>query len=200
MPLPVEAIVREVLDRRDRHGILYRATTGGWADYENSSEAGRWRRKGTRAAIIWERMVDRALMDFVDDDQVQSIEQNDSMVFVVEQRVLLRLKKADHNGLTRNFPTGTALLFHRHEEGIPGMVPHEHRVEIGYVLNTRETQVESVRVIARDLNKIAWSYEIGSGIATPAPLPLIPRAPRPTAGLVRLRTDLADEKKGDGEQ
>lgn len=200
MAILVEDVVYDVLSRRDRHGILYRAVTGAWSDYQKSSEAGRWRRKRTRAAIVWERMIDRALLDFTDDGNIQSIEIDDTIVFVIEKIVLLRFKKSDNSSLTRNYPTGTALLFHNHDEMLPGVVPHEHRIEVTYVLNDRETVVEAVRVIARDGSVVIWQYEIGEGLAIPEPLPLIPTAPRPTAGLVRVRSGHIDQKSHDGKK
>lgn len=199
MPLPDEAVVREVLSRRGRGTALYEAALGGWEDYKSSPEAGRWRRKGTRAAIVWERMIDRALDAFLDDDGVVSIEKDDSILFLADDMVLFRMKKGNSKRMTSNYPTPAALAFHDHDEELPGVLPHRHRVEVAYILNSRETQIESVCIVARDQFGVLWSFELDNGVAVPLPLPLIPTAPRPTSGLARLREDRTGDKTHEGE-
>lgn len=200
MSVPQEAVVREVLGRQSRDKHIHAAARGGWVDYTHSSDAGRWRRKGTRASIVWERMVDRAINSLLPDRGVVSLEKNDSILFIADDAVVFRFKKGDGNRFSKNYPTETALLFHQHEEIIPGVLSHHHRVEVVYVLNSRETEISSICVVAREGAEILWWYEIEAGGAVIQPLPLLPTAPRPNTGLVRVKTDLVLPDKREQEK
>lgn len=200
MSVPEQAVVREVLSRNDRERKIHEAASGGWIDYQNSSEAGHWRRKGTRAAIVWERMVDRAIAGFLDDQGVVPIEVNDSVHFLIDDTVVFRFKKGDSGRLSRNYPTQTALSLHRHEENVPGLIADHHRVEVIYVLNDRETDISVVSIVARQENSILWHYDMGDFSTNIYPLPLIPTAPRPTTNLVRVKEERTMPDKRDGEK
>ena len=55
MPTPAESVVRQVLE--PRHAVILDAVTGGWAECRAMPQIGWWRRKSTRAGIVWEETV-----------------------------------------------------------------------------------------------------------------------------------------------
>ena len=71
--------------------------------------------------------------------------------------MLLRLKKADSQSATRNYPTPLAGLFHRHEKDLFGHEGHQ-RVELVHVFNPLQTELIWIGVVARDERRnVLWS-------------------------------------------
>ena len=187
MPIPAENAVRRCLE--PRHPIIYDAVTGGWADCRAMPQIGWWRRKGTRAAMVWEGTVERAIQSFVDDEGVRVVNHFDTRSFLVDDTVLFRFKKGDVRLFSRNYPTQLALAFHDHRDddlfGYGGLM----RVEVVHTLNPRETEIESVVIIARDRRRVFWWYNIGGetrGRVLPFPVSAGPDQ-RPTRDLARPR-------------
>jgi len=207
MLVPVESVVRSAL--RPYHLIIYDALTGGWGDYQNSSEAGRWRRKGTRAAIVWERCVDRAIAALVDDPDVFVLEHHDTVSFIVRDTVLWRFKKGDDHRLSRNVPTDLARLFHDHQADLFGY-DGLHRVQVVYVLDRWEREIREIAVVARDDDTVLWHYVIDlrptaevlpfSPPSSPT-VPWIPSSQPKTGDLARPKQGLVpDRKKSEDEE
>jgi hypothetical protein len=78
------------------------------------------------------------------------------------------------------------------------------RVEVVHTLNGRQTEIESVAIVARNRRRIFWWYELGiedGGVAAPllpfGPLP--PSAPRPTREIVRPRRPAEPDEGKEGE-
>jgi len=86
----------------------------------------------------------------------------------------LRFKKADDRGLGANIPTQAALDFAEQQHELPG-IPNVHKVEVVYVLNRLQTQVDRVVVVARDGDVRLWDYVVErTGGADVIPMPILP--------------------------
>lgn len=201
MPVPVQELFEETLAKNDRKDALYRAAIGGWEDYKASTEFGRWKRKATRAHIVWERMIDRALYDLDEKEGVQVLEENDTVSFVFDEQIFVRFKKGNSNKISNNYPTKLALAYHKHNRDLFGFEGVQ-RAEIVYVLNERETEVEGVYVVARNNKKVIWDFELESANANVEALPITPQNPVPSKKrLVRLKGVSTEEvgKKASGD-
>ena len=92
MPAPSEPLVRDVLNRHGRGAALRRAMLGGWETMKlNYPDRAWWRRKSTRAAVVWEHTVDNAVAAFSDDDGITTISHHDTLSFIMDDAVLVRI-------------------------------------------------------------------------------------------------------------
>lgn len=184
---------------------LTRALTTAWQDWQ-ASGLDHWLKRG-RANYVWEQAVHYAALELAELPSVSVIVKNESYHFLVDGRVAFRLKKADSAGFTRNYPTQEALAFHDPQLPLTG-VPAEQRVEVTYTLNATETDLHDIVVVARDGDKIAWSYSLlrnDSVGSLPVIQPTPPTRPAEVAkptGLVRSKVRENNTRKaGDpGEQ
>lgn len=197
MPTPNEDLVRKVLSKNNRDRLIRTAVSGAWDTFqEKYPERAWWRRKTTRASLVWEYSVENAINALADDPGVKPVPHDDTVSIVFDQLVLLRFKKADLELRTSNYPTPLASLFHRHEAHLPGFEDLQ-RVEAAYVLNQFQTRVDWIGIVARDKKKTIWSWELdGGGVVTPIPVPT-DRKGTAADDVVRGKT-LPPEKREDG--
>ena len=154
---------------------LFKIVHGAWQDWLQSSEMGRARFPRTRANIVWDRMIDRALEVLPSKPGVRFTYHHQTVSFIVDDKVLFRFKKGDGKGLSRNFPTQLALAYHDHNGNIGLFGPLELlRVQVVYILNRLETDIEDVLVVGRDGSKVVWTYGIKPQFDAIEELPRIP--------------------------
>lgn len=172
MPIPSEGLVRQILAASDRGTFLRQAMINSWNNYQkNYPDRGWWRRKSTRAAVVWEHWVQNAISLLEDDTGFKPVTHDDTISMIFDQRVLVRLKKADIQLRSSNYPTLMARLFHTHEELLPGF-EDLHRVEAAYVLNQFGTAVDWIGIVARDRRRHLWHFELeGANNVEKLPLP-----------------------------
>ncbi len=116
MPTPNEDIVWRILTANGRDIVCRRAVETAWATVKDGyPEKVWWRRKSTRAAVMWEHSVNNAAGAFDGADGARVIPHHDTASFVFDDTVLLRFKKASIQLHTANYPTFLASLFHRHD-------------------------------------------------------------------------------------
>ena len=176
MAIPDKETVRRVLAINDRGIACRRAVEQAWATVKASyAEKSWWRRKSTRAALVWEHSVHNAIAALAHDPGVRVVAHHDTNSFIFDDTVLLRFKKADVQLLSGNYPTLLARLFHSHGRDLFG---HEglHRVEIAHVLNRFQTELSWIGVVAREAKRVLWQLEFDSGGGTVVPLPLPDRS------------------------
>ena len=178
MPMPDEDTVRRVLSVNDRGAACRRAVEQAWRTVKQGyPEKVWWRRKSTRAALVWEHSVNNVVAAFDDDKGVRVVSHHDTTSFIFDDTVFLRLKKASIDLHTNNYPTLLAQFFHRHEADLFGY-EGLHRVEVAHVLNRFETGLDWVGVVARQEKKVLWNFELESGGAVAESLPLpLPTSP-----------------------
>jgi hypothetical protein len=161
MPAPSLPLVDAILGQRNRKEVIRSAISGSWDTFVTTyPQRAWWRRKSTRAALLWEHSVENAVQAFDADDGVRPIPHDDTLSFVIDQQVLVRFKKADLELKTRNYPTFLAQLFHTHEEMLPGF-EDLHRVEAAYVLNQYQTGIDWIGIVARNRDNVLWRIDLG---------------------------------------
>ena len=193
-----EDIVRGVL--RSYEDAIFKAVHGAWSDWRELPLGGRLLFPGrTRACLVHDFMVQHAIAAWTGDRAVRVIRRDETAKFVVADQVLLRFKKADDRGLGSNIPTQASLDFTEQQHDLPG-IPNVHKVEVVYVLNRLQTQIDRVVVVARDGDAVLWDYPIVP-VATAEVIMLPTQTSEPPKGArVRVRkTDEADKKKDGSE-
>lgn len=175
--------------KNSRGEALRSALLGAWGELEaNYPDRAWWRRKGTRAAIVWELAVKRAIEALASDAAVVS--HNDTVSLIFDDRLLVRFKKADMELRSRNYPTMAAQLFHEPEADLFGFEGLQ-RVEVVYVLNQFETKIDWIGIVARNGGEVAWHFELESADAAvsmfPVEVPALEEPAESAAGLATLK-------------
>jgi hypothetical protein len=158
------------------------------------------RRKGTMRALFWEFAVDKLIELTTGDPGLHIIEHNDTISFIFDDAVLVRLKKANISLATSNYPTPTAEMFHEHEVDLFGFSGLQ-RVEAIYIPNRFDTDIIWMGIAAHDADRDLWHFELPAPMV--APVPMLPQPVHPpTAELAKLKNQAKDEKTekdGDGD-
>lgn len=196
MALPDKQYVNQTLQKNGRVAAFRRAYDRAWNTFEEKyPDRSWWRRKGTRAAVIWEYAIQFAIEELVDD--VQVVEHYDTVSLIFDETVLVRLKKADSELKSRNYPTALAQLFHEPEADLFGFSGYQ-RVQIVYVLNEYETAIDWLCVVARDGSKVLWHLELEDSAVEVETLPFSEApAASSSADLVQIKKTVVDKKQAD---
>lgn len=195
---PDEEIVREVL--ATRHDQLLQFADGAWDDWRALSLGGRLLFPGrSRACLVFDFMAQRAIAAWENDNTVRVIRQDETAKFVIDNKVMLRFKKADGRGLGSNIPTQATMNFECQQYEMPG-IPNVHKVEVVYVLNPFQTQIDRLMIVARDGDERLWDYAVlPTRTAEIIPLPIAASADETRGARIRLRK-VDEEKKKDGSE
>jgi hypothetical protein len=193
MAIPRLEDVRQILEPREMliGGVVLDAWDRWW---KNPERLMLYRR--TRATLIHNYMMNLGRTGF--DKGVRPIEKQETIYFVVDQKLVFRFKKGDEIGLSSNIETQTALAFNDPQQTLPEL-PDVGRVDIAYVLNPFETLIDRVLVVARDGDRVVWSYPIyprETETTLPIPLPVRPIPPASPDNVVWLPT-AANKKEDD---
>jgi hypothetical protein len=177
---------------------LYRSFDQAWADVQQDRHRYPiWAR--TRAGMMFERLAIRLQENFAGDPGVRFVFATETVKVIFDEKLMIRCKKADGQGLGHNIPTGANDMFC--EQGaFPGFEPLE-KVEVVYVLNAYSTAIKRIMVQARDGDVRLWAYEIDD-TALPAAAPIAPfptpSAPSPDISmLVQPRTQPVSKDETD---
>lgn len=200
MPVPIRETVVGLIEENDRDIRCRGAIESAWATVKAEYASLSWfRRKSTARALMWEYSVQAVIDVLQDDREIRAIPHHDTVSFIINDQVLLRLKKADNQLATRNYPTPLAGLFHRHERDLFGHEGHQ-RVELVHVFNPLQTDVIWIGIVARDDRRnVLWEHELRSGGAAVVPLPIPPR-PAPAADTVLRPSQPGVEKREQEEE
>jgi hypothetical protein len=173
-----------------RAAKIYRAFDMAWADWvQDQARYPRWPR--TRACMLFERLTIHLQNLFIDDPGMHFTFHDETVKIIVDQKLMIRCKKADGRGLGHNVPTDANDLFC--DQGTLAFAAPFDKIEIVYVVNNLGTEISKVLVQARDGETRLWAYEIDDTVlATTAPVTPLP-APAPSvvpdaADLVQPRT------------
>ena len=155
----------------------------------------------TVANNIFDAIARIAVQEFAGDASVHLKIESQTVKFYFKDGVLARFKKADENKLGRNIPTQSALDF-ANPHCLFQDLPHSTaKIEIVWVANELQTDLEHVLVVARDGARLLWSYEIlpgeaGSGTIVPFPtLPLGPQDDPDGDDLIRPKAESDKNQK-----
>jgi hypothetical protein len=179
MPSPSIDDVKPLL--RSRESAISRVFVSSWDSWWRNPDRLVLHYKRTRATNMHNYMMNATLKIFSDDHGIRPIEGLETYYFVVEQRLVFRLKMGDDCGISRNNETQTSLAFVDPQQSFPE-IPDLDRVDIVYVLNPLETLIDRILVVARDCERVVWSYPIyprsyegKSPVTLPTrPVPLVP--------------------------
>lgn len=198
MPVAVEAEVKEVLTTHEAR--LYAVVRGAWHDdWLSSPHRSQIRFPRTRANLVHEFMVRRAIAEFDGDPEVKVFIRDETAKFLFRDRVLVRFKKANVNGLGANIETQAVLAFVDPQLTLPGIPGDVQKIEICYLLDDLQTRIDHVVVSARDGDTRLWSYHLNdqrADVVLPLPQPI---APAGDGAVVRLRNrsnNRADTERG----
>jgi hypothetical protein len=197
---PLEDYCKQVLAEHGRGWHILQALHFGNAAVLADTDSGWWRRKSTRRHIFWENAVNKLVELTADDPGRVIVPHYDTVSFVFDDAVLVRLKKSNMALRTSNFPTPQARLFHDHRNDLFGY-PGLQRVEAVYIPNRFETGIVWAGIVAREKKNHLWHFELTEPVVVPVvpiPTPVQP----PAASLARLKNQAKDEKreKKDGDK
>lgn len=168
-----------------------------WKEWLNSGKRGVWSTNRGRAVFMWEEMMVRAKEAFSTAERVRIHRHRETFAFVVDDRVLFRIKKGDSEGFSRNYPTSAALDFLDPEQELPGL-PQVERLDLIYQVNHLEDAIADIQLIARYRENIRWSLSLleGDSGLNVVHLPIAPATP-PTSlsPMVRVKSDIAKKSE-----
>lgn len=170
-----------------------------WNDFLSIGVRHKFLYSRTRANIVFDLIAGGAIVEFNSDPNVRIIQQDETIKILVDDTILLRIKKASDDGLGSNIPTQSVLAFVCQEPDIPGLLPDIYKVEICYFEDAIGAEIASVRVTARDDDVMLWSYEIcKAGPATAEIIPF-PSAPGDDSPPDVTPRESDEDKKSDDE-
>jgi len=194
--------VQQVLAKNGRGRKFRQAVEHGWASRKAHPGNAAWIRKTTRAHVVWEGTIKKAeelLLD--DDDGVEVCPHCDTISFICDDAVLVRIKKADASLRSSNVKTALSDLFDDHEADLFGYNGLQ-RVQIVYVLNRFETDIEWIGVVAHDKGEYLWHFELDAPASGAEIVAFVPKSPPQgdTAGLAKVRQPAgnSEQEKKDG--
>lgn len=136
------------------------------------------------ANSIWGLAVDDARAAFAGDPRVEIEDKGGTVNFRFEKKVLVRFKKLNRHGRTRNFATQLNLKFAA-QVTIAGFTD-AIRVHVGYVLNALKTEIDFVKVSCPAGRRVAWTYDIPL-LTNELPTLVTPEIPVGTSVMRRAR-------------
>jgi hypothetical protein len=191
----LKAFAQQVLAEHDRGLKILEAFRYANMTVNALAKSATWRRKSTRRHLFWEAAVSKLIELTLDDPGLVVVPHNDTVSFIFDDEVLVRLKKAGMSLRTSNYPTQTAELFHVHEADLFGH-PGLQRVEAVYIPNRFDTDIVWAGVVARDGKEDLWHFEIAEPVVAPVALPAPARTAAADLATVKNQAKRADRKKG----
>jgi hypothetical protein len=147
---------------RPHYDRLWRIAAFPFYDYQNTYPNTTVHSLRTRANIIHDLMVHRARREFDGVDGTRIIDltyPNSRTLLEIDQRILLRFKKLDELKQSRNYPT-RFLRDYELDRDLPGIPPRAHRLTLGYILNSFQTEVQYVLVTSVIGKRIEYDVEL----------------------------------------
>jgi hypothetical protein len=142
--------------------------------------------------MVFERVVDHLQRRFSKDEGVRFVFDDETVKIVIDERLVLRVKKANALGLGSNVQTQAVIDFTEAQPDLPGL-PGLTKLEVVYQLNDLQTGIASIIVQARDGDMRLFAYRIGDEAEGSADIIPFPERPDPGnddtgADLVRPKT------------
>lgn len=157
-------------------GTLRSVVTQAWEDWKANPLAPQLQHRRVRAGCIWNQFIAGARRAFNGsrDVRVTTLREWEGLLF--HDRVFVRFKKASAQLLSRNYPTPLALEFHNSEKDLFGS--GIKRLELVYVLDSSETQIDRICLVQRHRQRIVWNLDLHGGEdKQQTVLPFAPEAP-----------------------
>ena len=155
---------------------LVSVVQGAWQDWMTGNYAHQMQHKRVRANCVWNQWIANAKRRFDGhaEVRVETLKNWDGVL--VKDRIFVRMKKGDHELLSRNYPTQAALDFHDSHRDLFGGIA---RLELLYVLNKAETAIERIALVQRHKSAVSWVIDLLDRAADAAQtvIPLVPPQP-----------------------
>lgn len=157
--------------------------------------------KRTRANDVFDFAMQSAIPEMEATPGVSVQKRCDTAYFGFASRLFVRMKKGDERGLGSNYRTQMNLAIVQVGEQVPLFDETPWKIEVTYKLNTLETLMEEILVVARDEDEVLWDYPIyradGSLDELPAPpkLPVSPPTPPAAQEVLSVPGKDQDNKK-----
>ncbi|WP_151800758.1 hypothetical protein [Acinetobacter junii] len=145
--------------------------------------------KRGRSNFIWDQIIHHAKNEFgLEPDHKFAIypyNNDQTYNFIIEQKLVFRIKKGKSSRKSSNVPTNMSKGFHDPNESLPeiGLLP---RIEIQYQLDKLESSIIDVVAVARDKSMIVWESSLKYRGNDELPIfsenPVSPQSPSPTSG------------------
>lgn len=171
---------------------------GAWADWMASPIAPQMQRKTVRANYVWNQLLAIAKRRFEGRDGVRVETFKDWDGVLINEKIFVRMKKGSTVLRSCNYPTQTALAFNDATQDLFGGIA---RLDLLYVLNKAETEIERVALVQRHKSTVAWFIDLLDDSAAPAQqntMPLIPQLPQGSAAGRMVKPK--EEKKTHGKR
>jgi hypothetical protein len=195
---PLIEYVQQVLSEHRRGAEIREALFYAGDVLKRQPDNGWWRRKSTRRGYFWENAVAKLLELIADDPGVVTVSHYDTVSFIYEDAILVRLKKADYALQTSNYPTEMADLFDDHDRDLFGFSGLQ-RVEAVYVPNRFDTEISWVGIVARENKRLLWKFELTESVAASV-VPFPTQAQPSPASLAKLKDQARDRMQKKDEQ
>ncbi len=140
---------------------------------------------GSRANIVWDFMRTEALKFAECHDAIQPIEASQSLFLIIDDKVMIRFKKGEGQGLSRNLVLKGGQTYSYHDPQLNLFGTDLPRLEIVYVLSRVETKVAEILTVARQRDDILWAYEIPAVTPTATATPIPQATPDSLDSVVR---------------
>ena len=192
--VPNESAVRAVL--KPYHAIFADASRAAMKQWLEIPPAQRAALDHPRAFanVVWSLFRNEAQVRFSGLPGVTLTHKYNTFGIVVKDQLMLRFKRVNPEGLSRNFPTQTSLKFYAQFDlpGIPAACP---RAEIGWREDDVRLGLAELSIVMRTGKHLAWRYSILEEGGT-AVLAIPTKAPTvgPRKSRVRGKNVAADRK------
>ena len=198
MPIPDKALVQTLF--ADHHAAVSGVVVRAWARWLLNPERPVLYRR-VRAGLVHNYMMLDAIPGLAG-DRIKVIERPayETALFLLDDACVFRFKKGDSEGLTSNIGTQAALDYNDPNESLSMFgLPDVMRVDVSYSLNDLHTQLRDVMVVARDNDRVAWSFSLlpGQSETLPAPIDVDPKQPPAADSGMRVPMEELEEGKKD---
>ena len=194
--MPAITVSQAEAELRPLFAKLVSIVQAAWRDWMEGSYSHQMQHKRVRAGCVWNQWLSNAkrVFDGHANVRVETIKNWDGLL--VNDKIFVRMKKGDHQLLSRNYPTQAALDFHDTQKDLFGGIA---RLELLYVLNKAETAIERIVLAQRHKSKVTWAIELldQEGPAAQNVLPLAPIQPAGDAAsrVIKPRKDKKESGK-----
>ena len=146
-----------------------------------------------RATFIFDSIARNAMLEFASDKKIRVKVEKQTVKFLFKDQVFTRFKKGNCRGVGSNIETQAVLDFIDPNRTIPGLLPDILRVEFCYAIDELGLGVSEVAVVARDINRRIWAYQIDRAVPSAAVYPFPSPLPDVTPPTVFPRNPIADD-------
>jgi hypothetical protein len=128
-----------------------------WLDWRRDAIAAQMQHKRVRANYVWNQLLSGAKRQFDGREgiRVDTLTPWDGVLIGTD--IFIRMKKADKKLLSRNYPTKSALAFLDQTSDMFGEVT---RLELVYLLDDSETEIERIALIQRHKKSVVWMIDL----------------------------------------